>query len=203
MQDQILLSARREEHLPLTLASWTSWADGAAALAQAAAIVVGGIWAYFKFVRGRTFAKRAELSVTPTLLAEEKPKLKVKATLRNVGLSKLPLRTQAVFLYGIYAAGTAENPIATAEQQLGKPKRIFAAHQWIEAQETVTDELLLLLPDSQSASEHEWLAFRVECRVYAKQRRKGALSWTASALAPAEVGDGDDTSNLRAGVSDP
>jgi hypothetical protein len=186
----------------LALASWTSWADGAAALAQAAAIVVGGTWAYFKFVRGRTFAKRAELSVTPTLLPEEKPKLKVQASLRNVGLSKLPLRTQAVFLYGIYAAATAENPIATAEQQLGKPKKIFAAHQWIEAQETVTDEILLLLPDSQFTSEHEWLAFRVECRVYAKQRRKGALSWTASALVPSELGKKGGASSSTAGVGD-
>jgi hypothetical protein len=186
----------------LTLASWTSWAGGAASLAQAAAIVVGGIWAYFKFIRGRTFAKRAELTVTPTLIPERKPTLKVTATLRNAGLSKLPLRTQAVFIYGVYAAPTAKNPIATREQQLGKPKKIFAAHQWIEAQETVTDELLLLVPDSQFASEHEWLAFRVECRVYAKRRRKGALNWTASALVPAEVGEGGGTSTSTAGVSD-
>jgi hypothetical protein len=188
--------------MSLEPASWTSWADGVAALAQAAAIVVGGMWAYFKFIRGRTFAKRAELSVTPTLLSGQRPKLKVRATLRNAGLSKLPLRTQAVFVHGIYAAPTADNPIATREQQLGKPKKIFAAHQWIEAQETVTDELLLLLPDSQFASEHEWLAFRVECRVYAKRRRKGALNWTASALVPAEVGEGDGTSSSTAGVSD-
>jgi hypothetical protein len=140
--------------------------------------------------------------VAPTLLAEQKPKLKVKATLRNAGLSKIPLRTQAVFLYGIYAAGKAESPIATAEQQLGKPKKIFAAHQWIEAQETVIDEVLLLLPESQFASEHEWLAFRVECRVYAKRRRKGALSWTASALVPAELGEGGGTSSSTGGIGD-
>jgi hypothetical protein len=186
----------------LTPADWTTWADGVASLVQAGAIVIGGIWAYFKFVRGRTFAKRAELSVTPTLLPEQRPKLKVTATLRNAGLSKLPLRTQAVFLYGIYAAPTAENPIATGEQQLGKPKKIFAAHEWIEAQETVTDELLFLVPDSQFASEHDWLAFRVECRVYAKRRRPGALSWTASAVVPAEVGEGDGMSSSTAGVSD-
>jgi hypothetical protein len=182
-------------------ASWTSWADGVAALAQAAAIVVGGIWAYFKFIRGRTFAKRAELSVTPSVLSGQTPKLKVRATLRNAGLSKLPLRTQAVFIYGISAAPTADNPIATREEQLGRPKKIFAAHQWIEAQETVTDELLFLMPDSQFANEREWLAFRVECRVYAKRRRKGALNWTASALVPADAGEVDGTSSSTGGVS--
>lgn len=185
----------------MTLASWTTWAGAVASLAQATAIVIGGIWAYFKFVRGRTFAKRVELTVTPTLLLQHTPKLKVTARLRNAGLSKLPLRTQAVFVYGIHAAPTSENPIATGEQQLGKPRKIFAAHQWIEAQETVTDEILFLLPDSQSAGEQEWLAFRVECRVYAKRRSKGALTWTASAVVLAEPGDGGSMSSSTAGVS--
>ena len=175
-------------------------ADGIAALVQAAAILIGGSWAYFKFIRGRTFAKRVELSVTPTLLPENK--LKVRATLRNAGLSKVPLRTQAVFLYGIYAAPTADNPIATAEQQIGKPKKIFAAHEWIEAQETVTDELLFPVPNSRHASEHAWLAFRVECRVYAKRRRKGALNWTASAIVPAELDESQGPASATAGVSD-
>jgi hypothetical protein len=186
----------------LTAASWTTWADGAASAAQALAIVVGGTWAYFKFLRGRTFARRAELSVTPTILPEQTPKLKVRATLRNAGLAKLPLRTQAVFVYGIYAAPTAENPIATKERQLGKPRKIFAAHQWIEAQETVTDEVLFLVPDSQSANDHEWLAFRIECRVYAKRRKPGALTWTASAVVPAEAGAPADASTSTAGVGD-
>jgi hypothetical protein len=30
------------------------------------AVVIGGVWAYFKFVRGRTFSHRAELSVIAT-----------------------------------------------------------------------------------------------------------------------------------------
>ena len=186
----------------MTLASWTSWADGAAALVQATAIVVGGIWAYFKFVRGRTFAKRAELSVTPTLLPEEKPKLKVRATLRNAGLSKIPLRTQAVFIYGIYAAPTVENPIATKEQQLGKPKKIFAAHQWIEAQETVTDEVLFLMPDSQLRASTTGLHSEPSAGSTRSARRRGALNWTASAMVPAEVGEGGGASSSTAGVSD-
>lgn len=180
----------------LIAASWTTWADGAANLAQATAIVVGGLWAYFKFVRGRTFAKRAELSVTPTILPAEPQMLKVRATLKNAGLSKLPLRTQAVFVYGIYAAASEDNPINTGEQQLGKPRKIFAAHQWIEAQETVTDEILMLVPDSHSASEHDWLALRVECRVYARRRKEGALTWTASAVVSAKGGEPTSTAGV-------
>jgi len=187
----------------LNAAGWTDWANGAASAAQTLAIVVGGIWAYFKFVRGRTFARRAELSVTPTLLRfEQQPTLKVRATLRNAGLSKLPLRTQAIFIYGIFAVPTEDNPIATRERQLGKPKAIFAAHKWVEAQETISDEIVVLLPGSQFAREHEWLAFRVECRVYEKRRREGALTWTASTIVPAEVGENADGLSSAAIVSD-
>jgi len=36
------------------------WVTAIAAAVQAGAVVAAGIWAYFKFVRGRTFALRAE-----------------------------------------------------------------------------------------------------------------------------------------------
>ncbi|HMI99246.1 MAG TPA: hypothetical protein VK488_05380 [Gaiellaceae bacterium] len=163
--------------------SWKDWADAAASAAQALAIVIGGAWAYFKFVKGRTFAKRVELAVTATVLPTRRPTLKVRATLRNAGLSKLPLRIQVVTVYGIYAAPTSANPIAMREAQLGKRKRIFKAHKWIEAQETVSDEILCLVP----ARDEELLAFRAECTIFARRRKPGALTWTASAVVPAEV----------------
>lgn len=36
-------------------------------IVTSAAIVIGGVWAYFKFVRGRTFANRGELSVSASI----------------------------------------------------------------------------------------------------------------------------------------
>jgi hypothetical protein len=167
----------------LDASTWADLAGGAASAAQVLAIIVGGVWAYFKFLRGRTFAKRAELSVAPSFLNLGKQSaLKVAASLKNAGLSKVPLRTQAVFVYGIYAAPTADDPIATREQLVGKPKKIFAAHKWVEAQETITDEILIVLPNSDPSSQPQGLALRVECRVYEERRKPGGLKWTASAL---------------------
>jgi len=36
-------------------------------IVTSSAVVIGGIWAYFKFVRGRAFANRAELGVSALL----------------------------------------------------------------------------------------------------------------------------------------
>lgn len=44
-------------------------ADVTSNIITSAAVLVGGIWAYFKFIKGRTFAHRAELDVSPTLEA--------------------------------------------------------------------------------------------------------------------------------------
>lgn len=167
----------------LETAGWTDWADGLASLAQALAIVVGGLWAYFKFLRGRTFASRAELAVAAAPLPGERPALKVTATLKNAGLSKLPLRTQAVLLFGVSARPTEENSTATVERKIGKARKIFAAHGWVEAGETIADELVLLLPERDGL-----LAWRVECRVYERRRAEGGLRWTASVVVPGEPG---------------
>lgn len=167
----------------LETAGWTDWADGLAAIAQALAIVVGGLWAYFKFLRGRTFASRAELGVAAAPLPGEPRALKITATLRNAGLSKLPLRTQAVLLYGISARPTEENQTGTVERRIGKARKIFAAHGWVEAGETIADELVLLLPDPDG-----WIAWRVECRVYERRKGEGGLRWTANVVVAGEPG---------------
>jgi hypothetical protein len=61
-------------------------------IVTSSAVVIGGVWAYFKFVRGRTFARRAELDISPALeQSADSLYLAVTITLKNTGLSKLPL----------------------------------------------------------------------------------------------------------------
>ena len=159
---------------------WADAMDAAASAAQVVAIVVGGIWAYFKFIKGRTFAKRAEVTVKGDVLPTEPPTLRVRATLRNAGLSKLPLRHQVVDVYGIYADASTANPIGTRDVQIGKHKKIFKAHGWVEAQEMISDEVLRLMPEP----DPDLLAVRVECWVWGKRLKPGALHWTDSAIVP-------------------
>jgi hypothetical protein len=68
------------------------------------AVVIGGIWAYFKFIRGRTFAHRAELDVSLSLERTVGPTyLCAIVTVKNTGLSKLPLNKdlKAIRLLGV------------------------------------------------------------------------------------------------------
>jgi hypothetical protein len=60
--------------------------------AQVLAFLVGGAWAYLKFVKGRTFKYRAEIEITASLYSfDEEPAPVVEVTLKNTGLSRIPL----------------------------------------------------------------------------------------------------------------
>ena len=73
-----------------TAADWVDTAQGIASIAQALAILVGGIWAYFKFFRGRTFARRAEVALEASVVSSGVEEfLKVAVNLRNTGASKI------------------------------------------------------------------------------------------------------------------
>jgi hypothetical protein len=157
------------------------WFDAAAAAAQAAAIVIGGVWAYFKFMRGRTFAKRAEVTVKAIRLAlPDGPGLKVAVTLRNVGLSKLPLRYVVLAVHEIRASPREDDSLATEQRKLGKRQEIFTAHEWVEAQETISDEAVIALPVPDDAA--SLLGYRVECEAVGGREGRGGLGWSASTV---------------------
>jgi len=126
---------------------------------QALAIVVGGSWVYFKFVRSRTFARRAELDVEAGIQGVSGSQtVKVKATLKNAGLSKLPLRAnrKVVIVSGVQSDERVVRANVTLHHYMISP--IFTAHQWVEPNEIIQDEVLLPV-DSSSG---QWLAFRAE-----------------------------------------
>jgi hypothetical protein len=126
--------------------------------ATSGAVIVGGIWAYFKFLRGRTFSRRAELSVTPSI-NESAGLLYLSVTIKikNTGLSKLTLNEDMKYLhlYGMQHSGIT-TPVVAEWQRLIIAK-IFDQHRFVEAQEEVADTIALRLPRS---SDHH--AYKVE-----------------------------------------
>lgn len=167
---------------------WTEVAKGAAAIAQVAALIVGGIWAYFKFIRGRTFSQRLELEVEASLLESGGIKmLRVKISMRNTGLSVLKLSdsVKAVYLYG--TASSDWIPSSSIEwSDVLRLAPIFENHQWVEGGETVADEVLVPVPDTTDGS--EWLAFRLDVKVGSKRRRlRRSLLWSATVIVPGVV----------------
>src|SRR5262245_45373415 len=63
--------------------------------AQILALIFGAAFAYFKFLRGRTFKYRAEVQVSGELVRfRGEPAIRVHVKATNSGLSKIPLHPQ-------------------------------------------------------------------------------------------------------------
>jgi hypothetical protein len=153
-------------------------------IVTSSAVVIGGVWAYFKFVRGRTFARRAELDISPALeQSADSLYLAVTITLKNTGLSKLPLNKdmKVVRLFGI--VDEADRNLSASEWKRISTLPILDQHDWLEAQETVTDMVIYSLQGS-DGKDSGHVAYQVEALVGARRRRmtgKG-IRWQSRAI---------------------
>jgi hypothetical protein len=139
-------------------------------IATSSAIVVGGIWAYFKFIRGRVFARRAELQVAAAIEKGVGAEyLTIAVTLKNTGLSKLPLNNnmKVARVLGLTHDGS-HHPSSPGWERIATLP-ILQHHEWLEAQETVTDTVIYRLgPRDRVEKSHE--AYQVEAIVGAPRR---------------------------------
>ncbi len=149
-----------------------------------AAVIIGGTWAYFKFIRGRTFAHRAELDVSASLgTGTNSSYLSITITLKNTGLSKLQLNSnmKAIRLFRIAAEADDGPSLVRWQRILTSP--IFEAHAWLEAQETVTDTVVYDVHGS-GVSDADHAVYQMEAIVGARRRlitRRGTM-WTSRAV---------------------
>jgi hypothetical protein len=150
-------------------------------LVTAAAVLIGGGWAYMKYVRGRTFRNRAklDLSVEP-YEGRRAHALLVEVTMHNDGASRIELglenekfvRVDEVLDEDWTAAGNVD-------WDAGPPvmlTRLFDAHTWLEPNETISDQVLVPVPPPG----RKVLAYRVKARVFAPRTVGGRVgSWLA------------------------
>ncbi len=121
-------------------------AEIAQATATTVAIVVGGLWGYFKFVKGRSFRPRLAVGLQGRWRdVDGRSLLHVRLTVTNVGSSDIVL---------IKDSSEVSAAIVTVEQGRKRPKPVWpdpvpqavlTDHQWIESGETVSDDLLFHL----------------------------------------------------------
>lgn len=122
-------------------------ADIIGTLVTALAVVIGGFWAYFKFIKGRTYRPHVEVRQAGEWLGP-RGSLGLKATvsLKNIGAAKVELRQKGT---GLRISRLADEqpapPHESSWDSLGVFK-IFTQHEWIEPGETINDELLIRLP---------------------------------------------------------
>ncbi|HXN92091.1 MAG TPA: hypothetical protein VN906_11470 [Candidatus Sulfotelmatobacter sp.] len=164
---------------------WTKLSQLVLNVVQALAVVLAGAWAYFKFIRGRTFARRAELDVDATVeTAADRHVIRLKVTFRNTGLSKIPFKAKRK-IASLSATSTSHfAPGANLTWQDVMITPIFEADEFVEAQETIQDEVLLPLDEKGGP----WLAFRLEVEVWAEPRwkRNAGTRWIATAVLPVQ-----------------
>jgi hypothetical protein len=160
-------------------------------LTQALALVVGGTWAYLKYLRGRTFAYRADIALAAELVDPGgRPAVMTRLSVKNAGLSKLPLKPGGKVLHLYATSASTWAPPAELEWTRLLTTLVLAEHEWIEPGETVTEDTLLPLPTDDAG----WLAVRVEAQVWSKRRRRrpGGTKWSATATLALSEQEGDD-----------
>lgn len=160
------------------IASGVAWIDavgGVESVLTSLAILVGGVWTYFKFFRGRTFRERLEAGVSASRGDTDGVAfLEVVVTVRNVGLSKVPIVQEGSGLRILSSDewmthdGTA--PEAPTWTWMAT-ESFLEDHKWVEPGETVTDSLVFRLPSTLEgpvrlelhvvSKKHEWVATTV------------------------------------------
>jgi hypothetical protein len=177
--------------LVATAMNFGDWVSAALNMLQIAAIVIAAAWAYYKFVRGRTFHRRAEVDVDASLLADDSERaIHAHATLQNTGGADIPLRVKALKVRSFRRGEVDEKGRPRWQDVTTSP--VFDDHDWIESQETIADEVLV--PLTAKDANGDVLAYRVTCLIYEQRRKKffrreagGGVCWTSNAIVPADL----------------
>jgi hypothetical protein len=115
-------------------------------VATAVALIVGGIWAYFKFVKGRTYRPRLEIGLFGQWrLINGEHQLHARITVKNIGASVVTLLQPGTGLRVSLLATEQPAAPAPAVWESQRVFKVLVEHQWIEPGETVSDDLLLRL----------------------------------------------------------
>lgn len=128
------------------------WKDAFASLQSITtilALVIGGIWAYFKVFRGRIYSKRLEPNINASVLSGTHYQCMVaKICVKNVGLTRVDVDVESsVIEVQSYASSDYLPEFHNAMwDELGTTNAL-KYHKWIEPGETICEEILIALPN--------------------------------------------------------
>jgi hypothetical protein len=167
------------------LAAWAgfNWKDAseiADHVATVIAIGAAGIWAYFNFVKSRTYHPRMEMAVSGEIrLSGATGYVVPRVTLKNIGQSKIAL-IQRGSGYRVWFAADSGNSLPEVAWSGGRPVYpMFQEHQHIEPGESIFDEVRLIrLPEAS-------IAVKIEARLVAPVSRfpRKNNEWNCAAIA--------------------
>ncbi|MDQ1640492.1 MAG: hypothetical protein QOF62_3831 [Pyrinomonadaceae bacterium] len=164
-------------HFTTIIIDWTRTKDFIEALknlAEVAALVIGGFWAYYKFFKGRTYKESLNLVVTGQLRAiEGRAYLTATAYIKNVGLSNVKINKRGSGLrVFIYKPEADEKEIHTVFDEPLTTFGVFENDEYIEPNESIENQRLVAIPDGLK------IGLRLELYI---QSREG-YTWNSSGI---------------------
>jgi hypothetical protein len=125
------------------------------------AIIVGGVWAYYNFFKGRLYRTRLEPSISGRYLRRNGGAwLIATVRLRNAGVAKAEITQEGSGVRLSVSDASVPVPVpGKAEWRLGATFSVLQNHRWIESGETVSEEHLIEVEDQEDP------AFLLEMRI--------------------------------------
>ncbi|HJP94064.1 MAG TPA: hypothetical protein VJ875_19045 [Pyrinomonadaceae bacterium] len=148
-------------------------------VATIAAFVVGGIWTYYLFIKGRVLKSRLEPKVAGEIVSIGTQKyIRISVELKNVGSSRVAI-TRGKYLYVFAQRPHGEIPTEDAAKYMLMgthwkellPFDILTRHDWIEPAETIQDQILVEILIK------EEIGYRVDLVIFA-----GGMRWKATSI---------------------
>jgi hypothetical protein len=171
---------------------WVEVAKGVASILQVLAIVVGGGWAYYRFVRGRVFKPRAEVEARADILeAPGEKAIRLDICFKNTGSvyigfaqDKAALRG-LVQVWGTDAVTGGSNPYWGDQGDELIVADVFTELRGCEPGETLHEQVLLPVPAAAGSEQQPWRALRIDVLVASPDRLGDSgkpKPWLATAI---------------------
>ena len=141
------------QHYSTRTINWTTMKDFTDAfrnVTQGLAFIAGGIWAYFKFSKGRTFRESLIASVSGRLVFIDGGAYLIATTeVKNVGLSKIEFENSKCALVVFeYTPGTASDIHEVTDNRLTSFDVFDEKDRPIEPNEAIKQQSLIAIPGS-------------------------------------------------------
>ena len=139
-------------------------------------IIVGGLWAYFNYFRGRVFDPKLEFGIE-SRFHNNSHCLIIKYRLKNVGLSKVRFNDKGCALKVYSAARVNDAPFVhrVLWEHLSTID-VLSDHKWIESGETITETQPIFIP--QQVRSKDKLAIKTALRVVSMRKTE----WNIDAI---------------------
>jgi hypothetical protein len=152
-------------------------------------IIVGAVWAYFNFFKGRTYKSRLEPKVSGKIISKNETfYLIITVQLKNVGLSDVNIiqRGTALRVFSYLPAETEKSVTSNIKQNRVATISVFEKHGWVEPGELVEEQNIVVLPKDES------IAFQMNLRIVSN-----GIEWNSVAI----IEPPEQTSNLSNSLS--